>query len=98
MPGPSTELSSFFSNWTVNISILAATLFSCIYALKLYSNYRHIAKSNARNEEMHSELLNARLQFYTFVSLTIGLVLWTLAEFTWTYFQLGLGIENPFPS
>jgi len=28
----------------------------------------------------------------------IGLLLWTLAELGWTYYQLGLGIENPFPS
>jgi hypothetical protein len=98
MPGPSSELSSFFSNWTVNVSILVATLFSCICALKSYSSYRLLVKSNAGNEETQSEVINAKRQFYTLVSLTIGLVLWTLAEFTWTYFQLGLGIENPFPS
>ncbi|HEY7109701.1 MAG TPA: hypothetical protein VH415_09755 [Nitrososphaeraceae archaeon] len=100
MPGTSTELSSFFSNWTVNISILAATLFSGISTLKSYWTYKLLVKSKSKtlNEGIQSDLLFAKRQFYTFFSLTIGLVLWTLAEFTWTYFQLILGIENPFPS
>jgi hypothetical protein len=98
IPGPSTELGSFFSNWTVNISVLVASLFSFISALKLYSNYKLLTKSNVHNEAIQSDILNARRQFYIFVSLAIGLVLWTTAEFTWTYFQLVIGIENPFPS
>ncbi len=39
-----------------------------------------------------------KFHFYTCLSLTLGLFLWTLAELGWTYYQLGLGIENPFPS
>jgi hypothetical protein len=35
---------------------------------------------------------------YIWLSLTIALTLWTLAKLTWTYYQLGLRIENPFPS
>jgi hypothetical protein len=65
---------------------------------KTYSNYRLLAKSNARDESMQFSILRAKHSFYVCLSLTIGLVLWTSAEFTWTYFQLGLGIENPFPS
>ena len=40
----------------------------------------------------------AKHNFYICLSLTIALTLWTLAELTWTYYQLGLDIENPFPS
>ena len=34
----------------------------------------------------------------TFGFLTVGLGLWFTAEITWTYYQLGLGVETPFPS
>ncbi len=34
----------------------------------------------------------------TFAFLTVGLSLWFTAEIIWTYYQLGLGIETPFPS
>ena len=40
----------------------------------------------------------AKHNFYICLSLTIALTLWSLAELTWTYYQLGLHIENPFPS
>lgn len=40
----------------------------------------------------------AKHNFYICLSLTIALTLWTLAELTWIYYQLGLHIENPFPS
>ena len=34
----------------------------------------------------------------TFGFLALGLGLWFTAEIIWTYYQLGLGIETPFPS
>ena len=34
----------------------------------------------------------------TFGFLAVGLGLWFTAEIIWTYYQLGLGIETPFPS
>jgi hypothetical protein len=34
----------------------------------------------------------------TYLSLTIGLGLWLAAEITWTYFEIGLEIDTPFPS
>ena len=34
----------------------------------------------------------------TFGFLTVGLGLWFTAEIIWTYYQLGLGVETPFPS
>jgi hypothetical protein len=33
-----------------------------------------------------------------YASLAIGLTLWTIAEIIWTYYELDLRIENPFPS
>jgi hypothetical protein len=39
-----------------------------------------------------------KFHFYTSLSLTIGLLLWTSAELGWTYYTLGLGIDNPYPS
>ena len=33
-----------------------------------------------------------------FSSFTIGLALWFVAEMSWTYYELGLGIKNPYPS
>lgn len=33
-----------------------------------------------------------------FTFLAAGMALWFTAEVTWTYYQLGLGIETPFPS
>jgi hypothetical protein len=95
---PTPDLSSVYSNWTINISALLATVLSCISVLKSYSTYRLLAKSNARDEDLQFTIVKAKHSFYVFLSLSIGLVLWTSAEFTWTYFQLGLGIENPFPS
>ena len=40
----------------------------------------------------------AKQNFYIYLSLATALTLWTLAELIWTYYQLGLRIENPFPS
>jgi len=34
----------------------------------------------------------------TFSFLVVGLGLWFTAELIWAYYQLGLGIETPFPS
>ena len=34
----------------------------------------------------------------TYGSLAIGLGLWFIAEIIWTYFELGLQINTPFPS
>lgn len=33
-----------------------------------------------------------------YVALAIGIILWFAAESTWAYYELGLGIESPFPS
>ncbi|HET7148613.1 MAG TPA: hypothetical protein VFI73_08970 [Candidatus Nitrosopolaris sp.] len=33
-----------------------------------------------------------------YIVFTVGLTVWLVAELTWTYFQLGLQIQTPFPS
>jgi hypothetical protein len=33
-----------------------------------------------------------------FISLAVGLILWFAAEVIWAYYQVWLGIDNPFPS
>ena len=33
-----------------------------------------------------------------FLSIFIGMALWFIAEVTWLYYQIGLGVPNPFPS
>jgi hypothetical protein len=34
----------------------------------------------------------------TYASLAVATVLWFIAEMIWTYYELGLGIESPYPS
>jgi hypothetical protein len=45
-----------------------------------------------RQIRVHSQYARA------FTFLAAGMALWFTAEVTWTYYQLGLGIETPFPS
>ena len=33
-----------------------------------------------------------------YAALAIGISFWFIAEMIWTYYQVGLGIESPFPS
>ena len=37
-------------------------------------------------------------KYRPFSSFTIGLALWFVAEMSWTYYELGLNIKNPYPS
>jgi hypothetical protein len=102
IPAPGSELSLFFSNWTVNISAILAASLSCLRTVATYRvAHIQIIFNNRKNEyEDDTQLIpeKAMGHFYISISLTIGLALWTLAELIWTYYQLGLGIENPFPS
>lgn len=108
LPGPDSEISSFYSNWTTNTSAIIATSLSVLTTTRAYRTYK---SAPIRNSEDKIESNDAgdpirfgidkntgKFHFYTCLSLTLGLSLWTLAELGWTYYQLGLGIENPFPS
>lgn len=102
IPGPNSDLSSFYSNWTVNVSVMVATSLSILSTKAAYRTCLILVKSNARSNDYNKTIQNRpdkpKNHFYNCLSLSIGLVLWTSAELMWTYFQLGLGIENPFPS
>lgn len=111
LPGPGSELSSFYSNWTINISALVATGLSCLTTIRAYrtckitkvgSSLDDVAEFESSHDfplkQYSIDKETGRFHFYTCLLLTIGLVLWTSAEAGWTYYQLGLGIENPFPS
>ncbi|MDQ5869472.1 MAG: hypothetical protein M3530_07065, partial [Thermoproteota archaeon] len=56
-------------------------------AIALFSSLLIVGRHKGRN-----------LKGKTFEALAIGLALWFIAQLTWTYYQLGLGIETPFPS
>jgi hypothetical protein len=108
LPGPGSEISSFYSNWTINISAIIAVALSSITTIKAHRIYKSppIGNSNDKIERndrydpiRHRNNKRAgKFHFYTWLSLTAGLILWTSAELVWTYYQLGLGIKNPFPS
>lgn len=102
IPGPNSDMSSFYSNWIVNVSVLVAASLSMLSTLAAYRTRRILLKSNTRNTD-YDKTIQYRIDkpknhFYNCLSLSIGLILWTFAELMWTYFQLRLGIENPFPS
>jgi len=106
-PGPGSSTSSFYSNWTINIAVITAVGISSLSTATAYRTTKLVSKHRYRHDgavdvHIHENEINiidrAKHHFYTCFSLTAGLVLWVLAELTWTYYQLGLGVENPFPS
>lgn len=46
IPGPASELSSLYSNWTINIWVIVATSLCCLTALRSYLTYRVLIKGN----------------------------------------------------
>lgn len=106
IPGPGSDTSSFYSNWTINIAVIAAAGLSLISSGAAFRTIKVVSKGNHIQDvfDLHKPenekygIDKAKHNFYICLSLTIGLTLWTLAELTWTYYQLGLNIENPFPS
>lgn len=107
VPGPGSDTSIFYSNWTINITAITASSLSILSSVAAFRTIKVVSKGNIRhdvsiNTHIHeNETYNidkVKHNFYTCLSLTIGLSVWTLAELTWTYYQLGLDIENPFPS
>ena len=76
-----------FLNWTTNVSSASALIMSAL------TTFQAFEISKIRND--YSE---PKYQLYTLTWFTMGLILWFIAELSWTYYELGLGIENPFPS
>lgn len=84
LPGPGSELSSFYSNWTTNISALVAISLSSLTTIRAYRTSKIPVIDNANDEVGEGDLESdpmqyrrtpRRFQFYTCLSLTIGLTL-----------------------
>ena len=101
IPGPSSDTSVFYSNWTINIAAIVAAGLSALPTAAAFRIIKALSKNKEyvpKSENKQYAIDKAKHNFYICMSLTIALTLWTLAELTWTYYQLGLDIENPFPS
>jgi hypothetical protein len=108
LPGPGSEISSFYSNWTINASAVTAATLSFLTTITAHRIYKSASTDNSKdkigsNDEIDfmqsgNNMNTGKFHFYICLSLTLGLLPWTSAELGWTYYQLGLGIENPFPS
>ena len=77
------SLRMFFDNVILDASAAVALISAILVVIK-----RH--KLNGVIKKLASR--------YVFVAILFGLIFWFTAEMIWTYYQLGLGIENPFPS
>lgn len=107
LPGPGSETSSFYSNWTIGIAAITAWSLSCLSTVKAFRTNKFLSNGNNIHEDMDIDIHKsdeaysierAKRHFYSCLALTMGLTLWMLAELTWTYYQIGLHIDNPFPS
>jgi hypothetical protein len=72
-----------------------AAIAVCTILIVLFRQRReqHGREKKLMLESVHSDATN-RL----FTSLAAGLILWFAAEVIWAYYQVWLGIDNPFPS
>ena len=101
IPGPGSDTSIFYSNWTVNIAVIFAAILSILPTAAAFRKIKALSKEKDYVPESENQLHaidKEKNNLYICLSLTMALTLWTLAELTWTYYQLGLNIENPFPS
>jgi hypothetical protein len=101
IPGPGSDTAVFYENWTINIAAIVAAGLSILPTTTAFRTMKEMSKSQgyvSESENTKYTFDKAKHNFYICLSLTIALTLWTLAELTWTYYQLGLQIENPFPS
>ncbi|MDQ5868751.1 MAG: hypothetical protein M3530_03370, partial [Thermoproteota archaeon] len=80
----------FYTNATVDIAAGIA-LFSALFLI-----YKQVKqKWKLKQSSLSTSLLSTNRAF---MFLAIAIALWFTAEILWTYYQLGLGIEVPFPS
>jgi hypothetical protein len=81
----------FYTNATADITAGVA-LFSAIFLI--YKQVKQRWKLKQCSLSTSSSLSTNR----AFMFLSIAIALWFTAEILWTYYQIGLGIEVPFPS
>jgi hypothetical protein len=101
IPGPGSDTGVIYENWTINIAAIVAAGLSVLRTAAAFRTMKALSKGKGyvpETENQQYAIDKAKHNFYICLSLTIALTLWTLAELTWTYYQLGLHIENPFPS
>ena len=84
-----------YLNWTTNVTSASALVMSALATFQAFEigkiRKKRVNKINDNNNE-------PKYQLYTLTWFTMGLILWFIAELSWTYYELGLGIENPYPS
>ena len=83
----------FYTNATADITAGVA-LFSAVFLIYKQVKQRWKLKQSSYSTPSSSLLSTNR----AFLFLSIAIALWFTAEILWTYYQLGLGIEVPFPS
>ena len=83
----------FYTNTTADITAGVA-LFSAVFLI--YKQVKQRWKLKQSLLSTTSSLLLSTNKAFLFLSIAIAL--WFTAEILWTYYQLGLGIEVPFPS
>ena len=83
-----------FLNWTTNVSSASALIMSALATFQAFE----ISKIRKKRVNKINDYSEPKYQLYTLTWFTMGLILWFIAELSWTYYELGLGIENPFPS
>jgi hypothetical protein len=81
-------------NWTTNVSSASALIMSALATFQAFE----ISKIRKERVNKINDYSEPKYQLYTLTWFTMGLILWFIAELSWTYYELGLGIENPFPS
>ena len=87
-----------FLNWMPIISSASAVIMSVLVTLLAWEINRIFSRKriNGVNDKENNQDNGSK--YRPFSSFTIGLALWFVAEMSWTYYELGLGIKNPYPS
>jgi hypothetical protein len=83
-----------YLNWTTNVTSASALVMSALATFQAFE----IGKIHKRFNKINYNNNEPKYQLYTLTWFTMGLILWFIAELSWTYYELGLGIENPYPS
>ena len=87
----------FFFNWTINLTsgIALAITISLVLVNRRIQKIQQIQNNNTNPHISSTSFL---FLYKTYVYLCVGLALWFIAEILWTYYQIGLRINTPFPS
>ena len=87
-----------FLNWMSIISSASAVIMSVLVTLLAWEINRIFSRKRISSVNDKENNQDNGSNYRPFSSFTIGLALWFVAEMSWTYYELGLGIKNPYPS